>query len=216
MSYNRRDLIGHYIEKRQRTEQPCGHACCRGFRVHPENYPVILPSRTLRRATDDDLQEHFVKVSRQESPQARKAEAQILHEMERRDREAERKAEREQRHAQRKESVAAVKAATRQEREAEYERIKLEAESHTSGYLVNARGRARGINDAEILTGRESVFRRYATDEAREYFAAHPRPTSAYLVRGADTRVHEKATEPRRRRRPLRGTRQPSRPLTPR
>lgn len=198
--YYRRDLIGHYIERRQQTQRPCTHACCRGYRVHPSNYPVILPSRTLRTASDDDLRDHFIKVSGQEGSKARRAEAQILHEMERRDREQEKRSEREQRHAAHRQAVASTRAAKRQENEAEYERIKLEAERHTNGYLVNARGRARGISDAEILTGREDVFTRYATDEARDYFTTHPRPTASYF-RGQDTRVVERAREPRRRRR---------------
>jgi hypothetical protein len=86
------------------------------------------------------------------------------------------------------------------ERESETERIRLEAEVATQGYLVNPRGRARGIADAEILTGRVAVFERYATDEARDYFTAHPRPTAAYF-RGEDTRFMERASEPVRRRR---------------
>lgn len=200
MGYNRRDLIGHYIEKRQKAQEPCGHACCRGYRVHPANYPVILPNKLLRSASEDDLRDHFLKVSEQEGAKARKAEAQILHEMDRRDRETEQRAERAERAATRKEAIAANRAAQRQEREVEYERIKLEAEAETQGYLVNAKGMARGISDAEILTGREDVFRRYATDEARDYFASHPRPTASYF-RGHDTRIVERATERRKKRR---------------
>jgi hypothetical protein len=86
-------------------------------------------------------------------------------------------------------------------READAERIRREVEAETLGYLVNAQGRARGISDAEILTGREAVFHRYATDEAKEYFRTHNRPTGAYLRYGRDTRVHERYTErPKRRR----------------
>ena len=48
--------------------------------------------------------------------------------------------------------------------------------------------RARGISDAEILSGREDVFIRYATPEAKEFFAENPRPTGAYF-RGRDTRI---------------------------
>jgi hypothetical protein len=164
---------------------------------------VILPDRTLHRASDEDLAQHFGKVSREDTPQARRAEAQLLHEMERRDRIEQRCREtrqaREARQRQRRETVAATQAARRMEREAEAQRIRLDVEEQTKGYLVNREGRARGISDEEILTGREEVFRRYATDEAREYFATHPRPTAAYF-RGKDTRVHERYTErPRRR-----------------
>lgn len=187
--YNRRDDIGHWVTKEQRTGRLCTHACCRGYRQHPKNYPVILPDRTLKRASDEDLQQHFQRVSRNPTANARRAEAQILHEMGRRDREEDRRRARE-----------TGRAARNQERGAEYERIKLDAEAKTNGYLVNARGRQRGISDAEILTGREDVFHRYATDEAKEYFAANPRPTAAHF-RGKDTRVTERASAYRRKRR---------------
>ncbi len=201
--YDRRDLIGHWIKKQQRQQQPCTHACCRGYRVHPDNYPVILPDRTLHRATDEELAEHYTKMSHENTPQARRAEVQILHEMERRDRlemqRRERARTREERQRQHREAVAAGRGAARMEREADAQRIRLEVEAETKGYLVNAQGRARGISDEEILTGREEVFRRYASEEAREYFRDHPRPTAAYF-RGKDTRVHERYTErPRQR-----------------
>jgi hypothetical protein len=177
----RRDLIGHFIRRRQREQQMCTHACCRGYRVHPGNYPVILPNRLLRHASDEDLAGHYDKVVKQDSPRARRAEAQIIYEMERRDRaEAGRR--------QHRKAVAAGRAARQLEREAETERVYLEAEAYTRGNWVNAKGRARGISDREILTGREEVFQRYASEEAREYFRRHPRPTGAYF-RGQDTRI---------------------------
>jgi len=205
--YDRRDLIGHWIRKQQRQQQPCTHACCRGYRVHPANYPVILPDRTLHRATDEELERHYRKVNAQETPQARTAELQILHELERRDRADLARRDRarawEERRTQHREAVAANRAAARMEREGEAHRIRLEAEERTKGYLVNATGRARGISDEEVLTGREDVFIRYATPEAKEYFAEHPRPTAAYF-RGQDTRV------------PYSDRPTPRRPVTPR
>lgn len=69
--YNRRDLFQHFIRREQRTQRPCTHACCRGYRAHPEHYPVILPSRTLHRVSDEDLAHHFRKVSTGDSPQDR-------------------------------------------------------------------------------------------------------------------------------------------------
>lgn len=101
--------------------------------------------------------------------------------MERRDRE-------EMQRRQYREAVASAQAARRMEREADAERIRLEAEEYTKGDLVTAQGRARGISDAEILTGREDVFIRYATPEAKAFFAEHARPTAAYF-RGRDTRI---------------------------
>lgn len=202
----RRDLIGHFIRREQRTEQPCTHACCRGYRVHPANYPVILPDRTLHRASDTDLETHYRRVSDQETPQARRAEAQILHEMERRDRadarRRESRAARAARQQQRRESVASVQAARRMERESEEQRIYLEADAYTRGNWTNAKGTARGISEREILTGREDVYLRYASDDAKEYFATHSRPTAAYF-RGQDTSVpyYDRGTRRRGRRR---------------
>jgi len=195
----RRDLIGHFIRRDQRTQQPCTHACCRGYRVHPDNYPVILPDRTLRRAADRDLQAHFSRLSADPSARARRGEARILYEMERRDRAEQQRADRAARREQSLRARRAATAAARQEREAETQRIRLEAEAATRGYLVSPQGRARGIADTEILTGRESVFWRYATDEAKDYFTANPRPTAAYF-RGRDTRAVERVREPARRR----------------
>jgi hypothetical protein len=43
--YNRRDLFSHWIRKDQQANRPCGHACCRGMRAHPDNYPVVKRNR---------------------------------------------------------------------------------------------------------------------------------------------------------------------------
>lgn len=201
MPYNRRDLIGHWIRREQQTQRPCTHACCRGYREHPRNYPVILPDRTLRRARDEDLQTHFRRLSDEPGPRARVGEARILYEMERRDRAAERRADRAARRRQAARARMTARGAARMEREAEAERMRVQAEAATQGYLVTAQGRARGISDTELVTGREAVFWRYATDEAKEYFTVHPRPTAAYF-RGRDTRAVERAAEPVRRRPP--------------
>ena len=190
--YKRRDLIGHFIRKQQRIEQPCTHACCRGYRVHPSNFPVVLPDRTLRRASDDDLTEHFRKVSAGDTDKDRRAEAQILDELERRDREDQRRRDRER---ARVVSLAArrdTRAALESERDAERERIYRQAEEATRGNWVNKAGQRAGISDREILSGRQAVFQRYASEEARDYFRDHPRPTAAYF-RGKDTRTIDRA-----------------------
>jgi len=111
----------------------------------------------------------------------------VLHEKERRDSEAEGRKNRE--HA---------KFCRQLEQGEAVENAYVHAEAATRGNMLNAKGRARGINPRTLLTGRESEFRRYASDELAEYFATHHRPTAASF-RGADTRVHPKATEPRRR-----------------
>lgn len=196
MTYDRRDQIGHWVKKDQQTNRHCKHACCRGYREHPGNWPIIPGSKRLRGASDEQLAAHYRKVSADESRQARAVELQIIHELERRDRQAERERDRQAA----RQAIAANRAAARQEREAETERIRVQSEEATRGYLVNAKGRARGIHPDEILKGRQAIFDRYASDEAKDYFAAHPRPTAAYF-RGQDTRYVERAGEPRRKRR---------------
>lgn len=185
MAYNRRDQIGHWVKKDQQILRPCHHACCRGYRAHPDNWPLIPASRALRRATDEQITRHYGKVGADESAEARGVELQLINEMERRDRIATRDLERRER---RREAVASNRAARRMEVESERERVRVEAEAATQGYMVNRAGRARGINPEEILTGREAVFQRYASDEARDYFRNRPRPTAQYF-RGRDTRM---------------------------
>jgi hypothetical protein len=185
MAYNRRDQIGHWVNKDQQILRPCHHACCRGYRAHPSNWPLIPASRVLRRATDDEINRHYVKVGTDPSAQARGVELQLINEMERRDR-------REVERRRRREAVASTRAARRMEVEAERERVRVEAEAATQGYLVNRKGRARGINPEEILTGREAVFQRYASDEARDYFRNRPRPTASFF-RGRDTRMADRS-----------------------
>lgn len=184
--YNRRDRLQHWIRKEQPEQRTCTHACCRGYREHPKHWPVIPANRQLRRASDKELESHYERVYRGRSAQHRTAENQVLAEMQRRD---DRDRKRRQIAEMRREAVAANRAAGQMERESEAHRIRMEAEAYTSGYLVNPQGRARGITDAEILTGREAVFIRYATREAKEFFAETPRPTGAYLRYGRDTRV---------------------------
>ncbi|HEV2317352.1 MAG TPA: hypothetical protein VGV89_07245 [Thermoplasmata archaeon] len=177
----RRDLIGHFIRNRQPAQQMCTHACCRGYRVHPANMPVILPNRLLRSASESDLAKHYDRVAGSDSDQAQRAEAQILHELERRD-------EVDAARRRRRTVIAGTRAAQRMEHEAERERVYQAADDYTRGNWVNRKGQARGINADEILTGREAVFQRYASEEARAYFREHARPTAAYF-RGRDTRI---------------------------
>lgn len=133
MPYNRRDQLKHWVRKSQRADRPCTHACCRGYRVHPRNYPVVLASPTLRRASDEDLAAHFTALSVLEGDEARRGEARILYEMERRD-------QADERARRRREAILANRAAARMERESESQRIRLEAEARTQGYLVSAEG----------------------------------------------------------------------------
>ena len=184
--YDRRDRIGHWVREEQPERRHCTHACCRGYHEHPKNWPVLPGDRKLRGASDEELASHFARVSRGRTGEHRTAENQILAEMQRRD-------DRDRRRRERAEAArqgrAATAAAARMDREAAAQAIRDKAERETVGYLVTAEGQARGITDEEILTGRESVFIRYATREAKDFFAENSRPTGAYLRYGKDTRI---------------------------
>jgi len=197
--YNRRDRLQHWIRKEQPEQRHCTHACCRGYHEHPKNRPVLPRDRALRGASDEELASHFSRVSRGRTAEHRTAENQILAEMQRRD---DRDRARKERSERRREAVATNRAVAQMERESAAEAIRARAEAETVGYLVTPEGRARGISDAEILTGREDVFVRYATREAKNFFAENPRPTGAYLRYGRDTRVtySDRPTSRRRRR----------------
>jgi hypothetical protein len=193
MTYDRRDLIGHWIRKSQRTQQMCTHACCRGYRVHPKNMPVNLPNRLLRRASDRDLAEHFDKVSSQRTADDTAAWYQILAEMERRDKQTARRAAARERHE-------ASVLGRRFERAEAVEHAYVQAENATRGHMVNKAGRANDIDPRSLFTGPESRARRYASEELLAHWETHPRPT-ARMFAGGDTRVYERYTAPRRRQR---------------
>lgn len=184
MAYNRRDLIGHWVKKQQPTQKMCGHACCRGRRVHPDNYPDVLPSKLLRSASDRDLGDAFGQGTDERR-------MQIIHELERRDREQAAKLER----AKDRKARAFSKRVAHGE---EIDRVFLEAEAATKGNMLNAKGRAAGISDHYLMTAPEAEVRRYASDELLAYFAEHHRPTAA-AMRGQDTRLGAVYSAPRRK-----------------
>ena len=147
--------------------------------------PVVLPNRLLRRASDEDLAEHFKRTTHNE-----RAQTQVLHEMERRDNAAQARHDR----------ALEVKRrlfARRVERAEEVDRSWLEAERATRGNMLNAKGRARGIDERALFTGDERVARRYASDELLNHWQSHPRPTAAYFA-GKDTRLGVQGSATRR------------------
>jgi hypothetical protein len=187
MSYNVRDLLGHFVKPRSAQGDMCEHACCRGRRAHPTGTPKILPSKALRHASDENLAARYASIEGG-SKKAERGRAQILHEMERRDTDA--KAKDSRAHAKYSRQLEQAEV-----REAGY----VAAENATRGSMVNRKGQSRGVNPRTLIYGREAEFERYASDELKEYFTVHHRPTAASF-RGEDTRYVPKATEPRRRR----------------
>jgi hypothetical protein len=64
--------------------------------------------------------------------------------------------------------------------------------------MLNAAGRAQGIDPRSLFTGPESRARRYASEELLEHWQSHHRPTARFFA-GKDSRVYEKYSAPRRR-----------------
>lgn len=179
--YNSRDLIGHWVKPAGAAGKMCPHACCRNKRVHPANMPTVLPNKLLRRASEDDLQEHYQRVSGSDTDQAAEARFQVLAEMDRRD---QAEVRRHQSELRRKEQVFGRKMA----REEAVETAWLAAEHDTNGYMLNKAGREADISERSLFTGPESRARRYASEELLNHWQANPRPTGA-MFRGEDTRL---------------------------
>lgn len=175
--YDRRDLFKHWIRREQQPNRPCTHACCRGYRPHPEHYPVVMPARYLRNASEADLAEHYGRC-----PEGRPAcRDQVLAELHRRD-------QLDERREARRRARTARWSDRRALRETEQERIYLEADAATKGNMLNRRGREAGIDERTLFRGPESRVRKYGSEELLNYFEENPRPTEAYF-RGEDTRV---------------------------
>jgi hypothetical protein len=178
--YNRRDLYQHWVKKEEPARRPCDHACCRGLRAHPENYPVARRNQYMKHASDETLASFFGRHG-SESEKDQRIRDQVLAEMQRRDmRESRLEASRERRRERR--------SARSDFRRAERERLFVEAEAATNGYLLNRRGVEAGIDPRTLLTGPESRARKYASEELLDYWEDHPRPTEAYFE-GRETRV---------------------------
>lgn len=75
---------------------------------------------------------------------------------------------------------------TRREARAMYDeyvyRQYLAAEEATNGYLLNRRGRAKGINPAQLFSGPARIAYAYASDELKEWWAEHGRLTQAEFI----------------------------------
>lgn len=176
--YNVRDLIGHWVKPRSAKGKMCPHACCRNRRVHPDNFPVILPAKLLRRASDRDLEQQYERHGSND-----RARAQVLRELERRDRaDAARRV--------RAEAVAGRRAAGRMEREAAQESYYRAAEAATNGELVNRKGVARGVSARRVLLGSEADALRYGTRELLDFRARNPKPTRASRDQRARSRLY--------------------------
>src|SRR5690606_27919701 len=80
----------------------------------------------------------------------------------------------------------------------------IAAERYTRGVLVNAAGRAAGIDGRSLLSGPQSRADKYASEELRTWWEQHPRVTlvefrAQMLGRASDRQAARKAREGRRR-----------------
>lgn len=171
--YNRRDLFSHWVRKDEAARRPCHHACCRGMRPHPENYPLVKRNAYLRWSSDAELRD-FYSRHQGDSQDDQRYRDQVLAEMQIRDERDERRSAAEERRRARASLARADRAAAV---EAEY----LAADAQTRGNMLNRRGREAGVSEKSLFTGPESRARKYASEELLEYWQHHPRPTTAHL-----------------------------------
>jgi hypothetical protein len=188
--YNRRDLFSHWVRKDQQAQRPCTHACCRGLRAHPDNYPRTKRAAWLKHASESAVADWYGRHAG-DTPADVAARDQALAEMQRRDIAHERREAAEERRRGRR-------TARRTERAEAVEREWRAAERETKGNMLNRRGREAGINERTLFTGPESRVRKYASEELLNYFEDHPRPTEAHF-RGQDTRIGYSNAGPRKR-----------------
>jgi hypothetical protein len=204
--YNVRDVFGHFVRPVSARGGRCPHACCRGYRRHPDNLPVVPHKRELRGASDAALERHLRKHS-DDITVIIQVGAEIDRREDKRRRDEARRAERQAATAERRRTRAdareANRAANRMEREAIVEHSFIQAEDATNGYMVNRLGQARGISERSLFVGPQSRARKYASPELLEHWQSHPRPTAAMLA-GEDTRVYESYQDDRRTRATIR------------
>jgi hypothetical protein len=174
-----RDQIGHWVEP-SGGGRPCHHKCCQGYRVHPRRLPVRLDRTYLRSLSEDDLVAELQQYQRY-SDTHEAGFLQIIAEDTRR-------AESAERAAARKERAADKRRRASEEHRDEVYRQWLAAENATNGYMLNAAGKAAGIDERTLFTGSGARVNKYASPELREYFAAHGRPTRESFALGRQRR----------------------------
>jgi len=95
---------------------------------------------------------------------------------------------RQERHERAEERRRERWSAKRDFRALERERLFVQAEDATKGYMLNRRGIEAGVDPKSLFTGPESRARKYASWELLQHWETSPRPTEAYF-QGQQTRV---------------------------
>lgn len=81
------------------------------------------------------------------------------------------------------EQAAAMWAAMKADFDLELEAHISAAESATCGYLLAPEARAAGVDIYRLFTANRTAAAAWATEELRDFWAAHPRPTLAAFER---------------------------------
>jgi hypothetical protein len=150
------------------------------MRSHQLDRPVVLPNKYRRHASDQQLADHYARAQGDTAAQEA-ARDQVLHEMQRRDQAQERREATEERSRQRY-------TARRMERAEAIERGCQQAETATTGYMLNRRGEEAKVSVRSLFTGPEKRARAYTSDSLLEHWETHPRLTEVYW-QGQDTRI---------------------------
>lgn len=178
--YNVRDRQGHWVTPPTAANRACPHRCCQGRRSHPEHLPVRLDRQVLRGMGADELERELASYMHFYDERT-EGTLQIAAEIDRRNLS-------ERRAVARRQRAADKRRAAEEEYRDEVYRQWLRAENETKGYMLNARGRAAGINERSLFTGPESRVKAYASPELFEFFESNPRPTRASWFGSARSR----------------------------
>jgi len=167
-----RDQIGHWVTPPSMRGHPCPHACCKNRQAHPDKLPVRLDRDYLRSLSEEDIEKELARYYRyrDDSPRGEAGFRAVAAEVDRRD-------------------ARRAAAERRRQREQDYHdevyREWLAAENGIQGgVLLNKKG----INERSLFTGPQSRVDQYASDELKEWFASHPRPTRARIMGKASAR----------------------------
>lgn len=177
MSYNIRDLLGHFVKPKSARGELCPHKCCGGRRPHPAAEPLVPNKALLRAMTDEQWYAQAQRIDWRDERQVK----EYIAEAERRDR---RDA------AARRRSTS---AADRRRNEAidfeiEIEAMYLQAEHVTRGDMLNKAGKAAHIDPRTLFYGTSARARKYASEELSDWFAKHGRLTRTEFQRGRTRR----------------------------
>lgn len=163
-----RDQIGHWVAPPSMRAHPCPHRCCQSKQVHPDALPVRLDRAYLRSLSDEEVEREVEQYHRY-ADERTEGYVQIVAEAGRRDARKETR----QRAGERRRQASS-------DYQDEVYRQWLQAENGIQGsVMLNKAGRKAGISERSLFSGPQSRVNKYASEELKEWFDAHPRMTRA-------------------------------------